>query len=184
MAMEGNGLARSGRIEAVLHPNAITEPLRYALEVNEAAQYMTIIEELLESERIQPTDEPYSYFRLRNGSGMVRSKSNLGDWLGGGERGIKTAVFSSGQSVSPQGQFLLQPGQSVLHEIRHAMHTPKWSRSAGTLDTIHFYREPNLGRNSVVRKPQPTDLPNHSLLEDFSNLALVPQPYAEWDSNS
>ena len=170
---KGNGLARSGRIEAVLHPNAITEPLRYALEVNEAAQYMTIIEELLESERIQPTDEPYSYFRLRNGSGMVRSKSNLGDWLGGGERGIKTAVFSSGQSVSPQGQFLLQPGQSVLHEIRHAIAYPEMESVRGTLDAIHFYREPNLGRNSVVRNPQPTDLPNHSLLEDFSNLALV-----------
>jgi predicted ATPase len=36
-----------------------------------------------------------------------------------------------------------------------------------------FYREWNMGRNSVVRKPVRTNEPGDFLLEDFSNLALV-----------
>lgn len=172
-----NGTARTGRVEAVLHSDALTvpltEPLRYALEIGESLQYMTIIEELLESERIQPTDEPYRYFRLRHGNGMIRSKSSLGDWIGGGEREIKTVGFAFGPSDSLPGEFLLQPGQSVLREIRHAVAYPEMERVRGFLNRIHFYRDSNMSRNSGVRKSQPTDGFSSSLQEDFSNLALV-----------
>ena len=172
-----NGTARTGRVEAVLHSDALTSPptgpMRYALEISESLQYMTIIEELLETERIQPTDEPFRFFRLQHGNGMIRSKSSLGDWIGGGEREIKTDGFAFGQSSVPQGQFLLQPGQSVLREIRHAVAYPEMEWVHAFLNRIHFYRDSNIARNSGGRKPQPTDGFSSSLQEDFSNLALV-----------
>ena len=172
-----NGTARTGRVEAVLHSGAPTvpliEPMRYALEISEALQYMTIAEELLESERLQPTDEPYRYFRLQHGNGMIRSKSSYGNWFGGGEREIKTAGYAFGPSDLRPGEFLLRPGQSVLHEIRHAVAYPEMEWTRGFLEDIRFYRDSNMSRNSNARKPQPTDGFSSFLQEDFSNLALV-----------
>ena len=168
-----NGLARSGSIEALLYPHTLETPLRYGLEISESLQYMVIVEELLESGQIRPDDEPYRYFQLRHGNGVIRSSPELNPWLGGNERKIKTEMFTSGQSVSPQGQILLQPGQSVLREIRDPFAYPEMSRVRHDLETIHFYRDSNIARNSSVRRPQPADGHNFFLREDFSNLALV-----------
>ena len=171
-----NGTARTGRVEAVIShsdPRFGAMPLRYALEIDELPQNMAIIEELLESEQIEPTDEPYSYFRLQHGRGTIRSKSSLGDWIGGGERKINTVGIAYGPSDSRPGEFLLRPGQSVLHEIRHAVDYPEMEWTRSSLDAVHLYRDSNMARNSSIRKPQPTDGFSSSLHENFSNLALV-----------
>ena len=161
----------NGRIEAVMHPNQVEAPLHYALEISESFQL--IVEELLESEQVPPNGELYSHFRVQHGTGEIRSKSDFVNWRAGGAREIKTAFFTFGQSSSPSEQYLLQPGQSVFHEIRDPITYQEmyWLRS--NLEAIHLYREWNMGRISGIRKPQPTDAPSFPLQEDFSNLALV-----------
>ena len=64
-------------------------------------------------------------------------------------------------------------GKSVLSEIRSYVDYPAITETARALSTIKVYRGWEVGRNSPVRRPQPTDGDPNFLEEDFSNLALV-----------
>ena len=63
--------------------------------------------------------------------------------------------------------------QSVLYAFRNPLNFPVLSQTAQRLSAIKPYRNWYVGRNSPVRRPQPTDGPVEFLEEDFSNLALV-----------
>ncbi|MCY3638353.1 MAG: AAA family ATPase [Chloroflexi bacterium] len=172
-----NGLIRSGRIDAVFDnptlPNpTFTKPLCYGLQISSSFPYMTIVEEFLENEQAQSLREPYRHFQVREGSGKIWSKS----WLGENEREIR--IRPSWEEWIPRDEqkteaAVLTRGHSVLREIRDPVLYPEISSISNRLDYIHLYREWNMGRNSGIRKPQQTDIPNFYLLEDFSNLALV-----------
>ena len=64
-------------------------------------------------------------------------------------------------------------GRSVLSEVRHPVNHPALTMTAHGFSRIRIYRNWHLGRDSAVRRPQPTDGPVDFLEEDFSNLALV-----------
>ena len=169
-----NELARSGRIEAVLHPPVLATPLRYALEISESLLYMTIVEELLEDKSDYQKQEPFRYFEVREGGGMVTSKSSLANLFGGDEREIRVrSSLDEWLDKRETKSAVLTQGQSVLREIREPILYSEMSALSHQLNAIHMYREWNMGRDSGVRRPQQTDAPNFSLLEDFSNLALV-----------
>ncbi len=64
-------------------------------------------------------------------------------------------------------------GKSVLSEIRNPADYPALTEISRALSAMKIYRGWEVGRNSAVRSPQPTDGPVDFLEEDFSNLALV-----------
>ena len=67
----------------------------------------------------------------------------------------------------------LTPGQSVLHERKDPTLYQEMTFVGRQFDAIRLYREWNMGRNSEIRRPQPTDSPTDFLEEDFANLALI-----------
>lgn len=67
----------------------------------------------------------------------------------------------------------LLPGKSVLSVVSHPVNYPALTVTASRLADIKIYRSWSIGRDSAVRRPQPTDGPVDFLEEDFSNLALV-----------
>lgn len=67
----------------------------------------------------------------------------------------------------------LAPGKSVLSEVRNLVDYPALTAVGRGLSAVKIYRNWRLGRDSAVRRPQPTDGPMDFLEEDFSNLALV-----------
>ena len=148
---------RIGRVEVILNVPNTTRPLRYLLEIGEQSQRFDILEEKLENEHIHAAGytNPYRYFRIHEGKGVVRTYLNE----------TQTRLIDTDN--------IIPPGQSVLHEIRNQTLHPEIYQVSRRFDAIRLYREWNMGRKSGIRKPQPTDAPNDFLLEDFSNVALV-----------
>ena len=148
---------RIGRVEVILNVHTATRPLRYLLEIGEQSQRFDILEEKLENEHIYAAGyaNPYRYFLIREGKGVVRTHLNE----------TQTPLIDTDNAI-PRGQ-------SVLREIRNPTLHPEIYQVSRQFDDIRLYREWNMGRKSNIRKPQPTDAPNDFLLEDFSNVALV-----------
>ena len=158
-----NGLGVNGRIEAILNvpqfPQQFPQPLRYVMEIAESAQRLEIVEEVLENERPDPGhSDPYHYFQIREGRGMIRAPDE------DNAARIRTRPISADD---------LSAGQSVLHELRDPTLNREISRVRRQFDAIRLYREWNMGRKSSIRNPQQTDAANAFLQEDFSNLVLV-----------
>jgi predicted ATPase len=66
----------------------------------------------------------------------------------------------------------LDPGTSVLAQMRDPEAFPEISCIAERYGQIRLYREWAFGRNTVFREPQRADLRTDRLEEDFSNLGL------------
>ena len=153
-----SGSMRHGYIEVLLDYSNAQMPLRYALELAERGQGMDIVQEFLENERpLYGEYEPYHFFQLHEGNGMIRVSHDY-------EERFRT------RRINPHD---LTPGQSILHEIRDPTIHQEMNWVRRQFDAAHLYREWNMGRNSGIRKPQQTDLASDYLREDFSNLALV-----------
>lgn len=158
-----NGLGVNGRIEAILNVPQFPKPLRYVMEIAESAQRFEIVEEVLENEQPDPGhSEPYHYFQIREGRGMIRA------W----DEYVPRTPRSTPRTRSISADDL-SAGQSVLHELRDPTLNPEISRVRRQFDAIRLYREWNMGRKSSIRNPQQTDAANAFLQEDFSNLVLV-----------
>lgn len=130
--------------------------LRYRLTLDAQGPGFTISEETLENAHPYPGyDKPYLYFEVRQGKGRLN-------------------VLQKGRQVARKlHPDTLSPGQSVLRERRDPDQYPEVTAVAKALGAIRIYREWNTGRESALRRPQATDLPNVFLEEDGANLALV-----------
>jgi predicted ATPase len=64
------------------------------------------------------------------------------------------------------------PDVSILAQLRDPKQYPEISYLADAYEKIRIYRDWTFGRNSVFRAPQPADMRNDRLEEDFSNLGL------------
>jgi predicted ATPase len=62
--------------------------------------------------------------------------------------------------------------QSILAQRRDPDQYPELAYISDVYNSIRIYREWCLGRNTILRTPQPTDMRNDRLEEDFSNLGL------------
>lgn len=143
-----------GSIEVLLESPEGSMPVRYILDLARRGQVLDVLAERLENEKPFPRyDNPYYFFRIAEGQGRVAVRDS--------EEG------SHSQYISTED---LTPGQSLLREIREPTLYPIVTSIGKQLNSIRLYREWNLGK---IRGPQPTDLPNDFLDEDFSNLALV-----------
>ncbi|PZV08802.1 MAG: chromosome segregation protein SMC [Leptolyngbya sp.] len=63
--------------------------------------------------------------------------------------------------------------ESILSQLKDPFSYPEISYLAENFRKFYVYRELDVSRNSKIRSPQQTDLPEDFLLEDGSNLGLV-----------
>lgn len=157
---KGLGQGAEGQVEVLVNSPSVPMNLRYALSITTKGQQLDVASEVLETERPFPGhDEPYFYFRLRDGFGHIS---------------IYQSPETEGKRESPR----ITPddvtaGQSILRERRDPTLYPQVSFVSGRFEDMRMYREWNLGRGSEIRRPQPTDASPSVLDEDFGNLALV-----------
>ncbi|MCY3710539.1 MAG: AAA family ATPase [Caldilineaceae bacterium] len=67
----------------------------------------------------------------------------------------------------------LTPNQSVLSQLRDPNRYPEITVLSDHYRKLRLFRSWNRSRSSILRRPQPVDLPNDFLAEDASNLGLV-----------
>jgi predicted ATPase len=70
-------------------------------------------------------------------------------------------------------QDMLEKEQSILSQVQEPKKYPELSYLSKEFSKIGLYRHWQMGRYSEPRNAQKTDLPQHPLLEDGSNLGLV-----------
>jgi predicted ATPase len=150
----------SGTLETCLRLNSISPAtlLRYSVQVSERSHEMTIKNERLEETNPNLRTNPYPYL-FDNKRGFAHIVSAL-------ER-------TAGQRLPEPPSEYTHFAQSILHERKDPSNYPELSSLAGEFDKVALFRESNMGRTILPRKPQGTDEPTTFVSEDFRNLALV-----------
>ena len=148
-------------VEAVLKHELNPSQLSYRIVLEKTGQQWNVLQEELKEEpsTVRGQVESFDLVQLMDGAGGL-------------------AVRRSTQSPGDQEFIFIQkgdltPGQSILRERRDPALYPEMHYLTLQFDSIRLYRDWNMGRNSIIRRPQPTDTPTDHLYEDFSNLALV-----------
>ncbi|GAB1543405.1 AAA family ATPase [Scytonema sp. NUACC21] len=136
------------------YPN---QRLRYRLMFTVVGQRLELLEEEVENEY------PYSgetnidfYYRYQSGHPVLKIKTD-------------SNLQQIRRSIVPE-QLILE--QSILSQRKDPDLYPELSYLGNNFSNIGIYREWYVGHKSEVRKPQKTDLVEHPLLEDGSNLGL------------
>ena len=142
--------------------------MRYVLSVANRNQQLDITAERLETERPRQSyqTKPFQFFQVADGYGRLAvnwrgSDSPTQDW------------DEPPRQTQPIVRDELTPGQSVLRERKEPSLYQEMSFVSRQFDAIRLYREWNMGRNSPIRRPQPTDSAVDFLEEDFANLPLI-----------
>jgi predicted ATPase len=138
------GLARPERAVA----------LRYRLSFAPVGQRFEVTDERLEDEHPQGSHtRPYFYFGYENGRPM-----------------LNVAGDARSRALRPED---IDPQQSVLSQRKDPDQYPELTYIGTLFSSLQLYRDWNLGRDNLARRPQPADMPNDHLTEDGSNLGLV-----------
>ena len=138
-------------IEATIEYPKEVIPLLYRLCFTTVEQRLEIVDEEIENNNIneQEQDDVYFYYRYQRGRGFG----------------------SLGRMLTKPGENLI-PNRSILSQIKEPYLHPELTYLGNQFSSICLYRDWHISRNSELRKPQQTDLPEHPLLEDGSNLGL------------
>jgi predicted ATPase len=138
-------------IEATLEYPPGVIPLLYRLYFTASGQRLEIVDEEIENNNIsdQEQDDVYFYYRYQRDRGFG----------------------SIGRMLTKPGENLI-PNRSILSQIKEPYLHPELTYLGNQFSSICLYRDWHISRNSELRKPQQTDLPEHPLLEDGSNLGL------------
>ena len=148
-------------VETTLQHKPNLDQLRYRLVLEALGQQWNVFREELEVVTPSGQDqiEPTTLFQLMDGAGGLTVKHS------------PDSTHPPGYNFINKGD--LTPGQSVLRERRDPALYPEMHFLTQQFDSIRMYRDWNMGRNSAIRRPQPTDASIDYLYEDFSNLAMV-----------
>jgi len=134
-----------------------SQTLQYQLSLTVAGQKLELVDEAIENEQPFPgEDDVYFYYRYQRGRPVINVKIENDQQL------IRRSLRRED----------LIPDQSVLSQRKDPDLYPELSYLANQFSSISLYREWNIGRYSDPRNPQKTDLPEHPLQEDGSNLGL------------
>jgi predicted ATPase len=129
-----------------------TQSLRHVLAFRAEQQAFRIDDERIENETpYLNQNEPYFYYRFQQGRPVINT-------AGGGKRSLNRDD--------------VELDRSILAQRRDPDSFPEITHLANCYDRIRLYREWTLGRSTIFRQPQPADLRNDRLEEDFSNLGL------------
>lgn len=148
-------------IEATLDYEGDT-PLRYRIDFTVVGQKLEIVDEAVEDKYPFPnnlfTNNVHFYYRYQdiNGHPVLNIDNDIKE--------------------SPVTRILLRedvnPNQSILSQIKDPKQYPQLTYLNNQFYNISLYRDWHIGRDSQVRVPQKTDLPEHPLLENGSNFGL------------
>ena len=131
-------------------------PLRYRLSFNEVGTRFNLQDEAIENEKPAPPNvNPYFYYRYQEGRPVLNVFSD---------------VLRFNRQLRRED---VKSEQSILSQRRDPDSYPELMYLAERFERIKFYREWNFGRYTPARRPQKSDLPQDSLLEDASNLGVV-----------
>ncbi|MHC5595986.1 MAG: AAA family ATPase [Nostoc sp.] len=152
------------KIEATLtldYPQR-SQNLRYYVNLTSIGQRLELVDEAVENEeRYQGQSDVYFYYRYQNGRPILNINKLEDD--------LKTII----QRTRTLRREDLIPDQSVLSQRKDPDLYPELSYLSTEFSNIALYRHWQMGRYSEPRNAQKTDLPEHPLLEDGSNLGLV-----------
>lgn len=151
----------TAKIEAILDYPERPIPLRYQISFTAVGQRLEVVDEAIED--MEPRDssesDPFFYYRYR------------------GDRGRPVINVTEDNKQTRKLRTLRRediiPDQSILSQRKDPEQYPELSYFGNKFADIGLYRNWQTGRDSVPRKAQQTDLPEHPLLEDGGNLGLV-----------
>ncbi len=154
----------TAEIETIVdYPEGVM-PLRYRVGFSSSGQRLELIDEVVENELPNPGEsQPYFFYRYQQGRPVLNVKTKPESKAG-------TAIDRSERRLRRED---LIPDQSVLSQRKDPDQYPELTYLGKEFSKISLYRDWHIGRNSEPRMPQKTDLPEHPLLEDGSNLGLV-----------
>jgi predicted ATPase len=133
-------------------------PLRYRIGFSVVGQRLELVDEAVENERSYPgEDDVYFFYRYQQGRPVLN---------------VKTALEGQRSQRALRREDLI-PDQSVLSQRKDPDQYPELTYVGNQFSNIGLYRDWHIGRETDARMPQKTDLPEHPLLEDGSNLGLV-----------
>lgn len=145
------------KIKSTINYSQGSQPLNYQLSLTKTGQKLELVDEALENQMPYPgEDDVYFYYRYQNGRPVLNVKRE--------------------DKQQPIKRYLryedLMFDQSVLSQRKDPDLYPELSFLSDNFSKIGLYRRWDIGRNSEPRNAQKTDLPEHPLLEDGSNLGL------------
>ena len=130
--------------------------LRYFLSFTETGTSFDLQDEAVEDHRCESDDDESTfYYRYNDGQPML------------------TTATEGQTSRATRRVRRLNRKQSILSQRNDPDTYPELTYLGDKFNLITFYREWDLGPNSLPRQPQNVDLEQEYLLEDASNLALV-----------
>ena len=142
------------KIEAILDYPEGQEPLRYQISFTINGQRLEVVDEAVEDVERRHLFEniPFFYYRYQRGRPVLSVKD--------------------GTPLTLRRDNIL-PDQSILSQRKDPEQYAEISYLGRRFSDVSLYRNWQTGRDSVARKAQQTDLPEHPLLENGSNLGLV-----------
>ena len=151
----------TAKIEAILNYPERTMPLRYQISLTAAGQRLEVVDEAIEdmAPRNSSESQPFFYYRY---SDRGRTVINVIEDNEQQTRKLRTLRRED-----------IIPDQSILSQRKDPEQYPELSYLGNKFADIGLYRNWQTGRDSLSRKAQQTDLPEHPLLEDGGNLGLV-----------
>lgn len=149
---KGTTATPTATIDAVIENQPSHPTLRYALSFTAIAQRFEITSEKIENKETYPGhNEPYFYYRYRDGDGILNIKDI--------ERRLQHED--------------IEPTASILSQRKDPDQYPELTYLGNVFGKIRLYREWSFGRYTPPRLPQKPDLPNNFLEADARNLGLV-----------
>ena len=147
------------RFVGLAHPPQL--PLRYRLEFVTANTRVEVSDEAIEESEPRPGhDDAYFYYRFQQGHPAI----NIRD---------RAETHHGPNPIRRLQRHDLFPDQSVLAQIKDPDRYPELTWLGRQFGQIQILRDWTIGRYTVTRKPQRSDLPDDRLLPDCSNLALI-----------
>jgi predicted ATPase len=129
-------------------------PLRHVVEFYNRGRRFTLADEWVGDSHGISGKKPVAYYR---------------------DFGMGEAVASYVLDESGDRRFAEAPTRgelSVLTQLSDPFRYPEFAWLSANYSKIRIYREWSFGRNAVFREPQPADVRNDILEEDFSNIGL------------
>ena len=152
----GSEKSSTATVDVTVASGSEQMPLRYRLSFNEVGTRFNLQDEGIENEKPTPPNiNPYFYYRYQEGRPVLNVFSD---------------VLRFNRQLRRED---VKSEQSILSQRRDPDSYPELMYLAERFERIKFYREWNLGRYTPARRPQKSDLPQDSLLEDASNLGVV-----------
>ena len=133
--------------------------LRYRLEFTAVGGRVEVLDEAIEETSAQEReDDVYFYYRFQRGFPAIN---------------VKDTSSGTGFVQRHLQRETLLPDQSVLAQRKDPDIYPEITWVGEHFGAMQTFREWTFGRYTMLRQPQPADLPEDRLLPDARNLALV-----------